>query len=572
MNSKNSHVEEFLKYYCSLDRDPGYAVLLKGKWGTGKTWFIKRFFRSLKESSRKEDESIKHLYVSLYGVTSFDEIENEFFKQLHPKLSSKTFNVVGNLAAGVLKAALKTTLNYEIPGGGIDLPEYLTKTDGYVIVFDDLERATINIESLLGYINHYVEYQGYKVIIVANEEEILTKQESNENSKCSYRRIKEKLIGKTFKIEHDLQGILDDFIEEINDDKVKNLYISNKILISDVFNKSKYKNLRCLKQTLYDFERFVTFVNDDAKTKSDLMSNLLKIFSMLSYEIQSGEMLPKDIYKATGDYATENGHKLRFKKDPKGQEAKKLQTILNKYDISSPDLLLDEAIWSDFFDKAYCDKKTIKESLEKSRYYRTTDDWEKLYFFETLTEKEFTRLYESVKNDFENKKFTELGVVKHVVGIFLVLSEKKIRYKKNDDILKSSYSHIDHLKKEGLINEESPREQFYSNTVQSWGGYYFKNHDSREFEKLTQYIEQVREQVITEKCSEIGSKLWDIMVNNPGKFYGEVSSYSKNNTSYYNRPIFKDIDSKSFVDQLISTEPAIRYEVCLAIIFNSVSP
>lgn len=47
MSNKNSHVKDYLKYYCQLDREPCYAVLLKGKWGTGKTWFIKQAFESL---------------------------------------------------------------------------------------------------------------------------------------------------------------------------------------------------------------------------------------------------------------------------------------------------------------------------------------------------------------------------------------------------------------------------------------------------------------------------------------------------------------------------------------------
>ncbi|MFH1136639.1 MAG: P-loop NTPase fold protein, partial [Pseudomonadota bacterium] len=40
MSSSNQHVIEFLKYYCSLSF-PQYAILIKGEWGCGKTWFIK---------------------------------------------------------------------------------------------------------------------------------------------------------------------------------------------------------------------------------------------------------------------------------------------------------------------------------------------------------------------------------------------------------------------------------------------------------------------------------------------------------------------------------------------------
>ena len=81
MDAPNLHIEEFLKYYYSFEQEPGYAVLLKGKWGTGKTWFITQTLNSLAQQDGK------YLYVSLYGVTSFEEIEDQFFKQLHPLLS-----------------------------------------------------------------------------------------------------------------------------------------------------------------------------------------------------------------------------------------------------------------------------------------------------------------------------------------------------------------------------------------------------------------------------------------------------------------------------------------------------
>ena len=36
---QNKHIKEFLNYYIELP-NPQYAVLRKGKWGSGKTHFI----------------------------------------------------------------------------------------------------------------------------------------------------------------------------------------------------------------------------------------------------------------------------------------------------------------------------------------------------------------------------------------------------------------------------------------------------------------------------------------------------------------------------------------------------
>ena len=51
-------------------------------------------------------------------------------------------------------------------------PEDLLNTKDYILIFDDLERCSINIINLLGYINFFVEHQSYKVILIANEKEL----------------------------------------------------------------------------------------------------------------------------------------------------------------------------------------------------------------------------------------------------------------------------------------------------------------------------------------------------------------------------------------------------------------
>ena len=45
---QNKHIKEFLNYYIGLP-NPQYAVLLKGKWGSGKTHFINNYKKILDE-------------------------------------------------------------------------------------------------------------------------------------------------------------------------------------------------------------------------------------------------------------------------------------------------------------------------------------------------------------------------------------------------------------------------------------------------------------------------------------------------------------------------------------------
>lgn len=196
----NSHIETYLDYYCRLSHAPGFAVLLKGQWGSGKTWFINKY------RENREGQNQKCFYVSLYGMTSCSEIEDAFFQQLHPILSSKGMAITSKILKGLVKGTLKIdlnddrrndgTLNVQIPE--VNLPEYLKNADKRILIFDDLERCKIDLSNILGYINYFVEHQELKVILVANEDELLKND--------SYKVIKEKLIGKTFGVSLDFEG------------------------------------------------------------------------------------------------------------------------------------------------------------------------------------------------------------------------------------------------------------------------------------------------------------------------------------------------------------------------------
>lgn len=59
-----------------------------------------------------------------------------------------------------------------------------------LIIFEDVERSGIDLIEFLGYVNNLVEIDGIKVLLVANEKELL-KNEKREK----YNLVKEKTIG-----------------------------------------------------------------------------------------------------------------------------------------------------------------------------------------------------------------------------------------------------------------------------------------------------------------------------------------------------------------------------------------
>jgi hypothetical protein len=114
--------------------------MISGPWGIGKTFLVRDFWQHAGKEAKE-----KHVYVSLYGLSTFDEIDSALFTAMHPILGSKA----AKSAARVGKTVLKN-FRYE---ADIDIRDVINKFQAELYVFDDLERCAVPIDRTLGYIN-----------------------------------------------------------------------------------------------------------------------------------------------------------------------------------------------------------------------------------------------------------------------------------------------------------------------------------------------------------------------------------------------------------------------------------
>jgi hypothetical protein len=285
----NKHVVDFLDYYCSLEESPGFAILLKGAWGSGKTWFIKKYI---------DDRVLENrfLYVSLYGINNFEELNYAIYCSMHPVLSSKGMKILSKIGKGLLKATTKIDLDGDGKDDGsissqipdINLAEFANNPKGYILVFDDTERCTMKMESLLGYINYFVEHCDSKVILIGDEDKIINKEEGNIDSEFKFKSIKEKLIGKTFEIKSDTKEALSAFIQKSEHDTYKEFLNEYSEIIINIYNLSNYNNLRNLRHVLWDFERVYSSLEEKERNKKDIVARILVEILCLGIEIRQG--------------------------------------------------------------------------------------------------------------------------------------------------------------------------------------------------------------------------------------------------------------------------------------------
>ena len=560
----NKHISEFLQYYYELEKPPEYAVLLTGLWGSGKTWFIENFIRQVDEKQKKI------LCVSLYGVKSFKDIDTEFFRLLHPVLSSEKMQLLGRLTKGILK----TTINFDING---DNKSDLSATAGIpdnlwgqvdlstsrMLVFDDLERCSIPIHDLMGYINQLVEHGKFKAILIANEKEICSQEPDDNSLKLSYRRIKEKLIGRTFEVIPELTPALECFINDLPSDSIRAFVKENESIVIQIYESSTFKNLRLLRHSLWEFDRFAKKLEPKIQENKPLLAEILSIFLAYSFEVRSGSITPSEIKKVQMSMF-EQVMAGRRQTNPE----EKYNEIRSKYPfISFYEQLVPNYIWEIVFSTGSIPSEQLNETLLNSKYFNTLDqqNWVKLWHGTNLSDEEFVRVLYSVEEEWNSDKYDRLEIVLHVFGIFLRFSKFGICRKSIEQISIEAREHVDRLIDRKIIApatiEEVAYPDNYDYDMEAYSGLGYSSKDTEEFKDLLKYIRTKRIELLYATFPDIGKELLGLMKRDSQLFMSKLILNNHKENEYYEIPILTYIEQNLFVENLISLNQKDRYNV-----------
>lgn len=257
-----------------------YAILIDGKWGVGKTFFIKN---SLKVKLQKEiKETCRYkgiIYMSLYGIKDITQLEN---KIIYSIIENGILSNNERKTSKMLINGAKTYINsLEKKDSIMDLIKMFQEISKYIIIFDDLERCMISITELLGYINELIEHKNVKTILIANEDKMAEVESSYQNKE--YYEIKEKLIGEVIYYNPNIEIILDYICDEEKEQLISRIIKDNKYKIIEIMQKFNYKNIRTLKICISKFKTIIekieevksTYKNYDEDVYNKLLDNIL---------------------------------------------------------------------------------------------------------------------------------------------------------------------------------------------------------------------------------------------------------------------------------------------------------
>ena len=571
MTEINKHVYQALETYCNLTVEPEYAVLLKGSWGCGKTHFVEEFMNKHSE--------FKFLFVSLYGVASVDAIEDKFFQQLNPVLSSKKMVLAGKIGKGLLKGTLRLDLDDDgKPDGAakigvpdINIADYLTNTQNCILVFDDLERCSMQLDQILGYINYFVEKDGYKVIVIADEEKLHEKEIVDDTNRSdahrksiplSYASIKEKLIGKTLHLESDIDRVFDILSDKtITNEDLKKEVVENKQLLIDIYKQSEYENLRSLRKIFIEFNSLFSLLNDEVKSNSQLISHLLQIYTVLSMEVYSGNLIPTEICKILGD----DGHIAELADDEVEQTESDLKKISDKYILNLDETLINVSDWQSWFNKGVVDRERINQTLMKSLYFQNTNapEWKRLLKLYDLEQSELDSLKLSIWKSFSNDEIIDIGAIKHVVSTFLYLAREGLISKSIVDVLSESKVILNQLIDNNKI--EIPDSFDPEFDFGGYDGFAFISRDTNEFKEFDRFL---TDNVISYQAKIREGKLPDLLLlmkTNVDEFRELLCSHNDEKDSFSYKAVLQVIPTEKFIETVEALTNANKQLVCRAL-------
>ncbi|MCY0894666.1 MAG: P-loop NTPase fold protein [Alicyclobacillaceae bacterium] len=308
-----------------------YAVLINGKWGSGKTHFWANYLKPQLEKAK-----LKPIYVSLYGVRSLSEVAQQIFfglmshtammqKAQSTKLWSKVkplekyTGVVSEIGKAVI-SGFATFTGHAFPQVTLDYEKLTNLDDECILCFDDLERSKLAIEELLGFMNNFVEHGNAKVLIIGNEDEIINLfQRENLEQKMlvavysldetaksdtdkvfertrdlfthnQYENIKEKLIGITVSYTPNTRDVIHSIVnsyEEFDKDYTK--FLSGiETELCDFFNRSGTENFRTFRFSLNMFRKVYTHLKSSHNVDTESVKKLLWLTLAIASEIKSG--------------------------------------------------------------------------------------------------------------------------------------------------------------------------------------------------------------------------------------------------------------------------------------------
>ncbi len=432
-----SALRTYLDYYRKLDA-PGFAVLVTGEWGVGKTYQVVH--------SLDADE---FFHISLFGLRTAEELRSAVFAQMFPsrhRIKGLIADAKQALSAASGLFAI-ASLTPSLMGAFLDT----NISSGRILIFDDLERSRMPLKVLLGVINNYVEHSGCRVIVIVHDKKVLDSYLSD---------AKEKLFGQTLQAVPQISQAFSAFIEKYRDKPLGRFLAPYEKDILEIFAKSGQPSLRLLKYLVEDLRRFYDALEERHRLHPDAAEEAIKMMSVFAIEIRAAVMGASDLI--------DRGRQAYLSNDSKIAQANARYGTI-RLDSTT----LQDALLTRMFIKGIYNPDEIRKNLDESYHFLVPGQdppWRTVINFDKLDDEEVALAVGRMNEQIET--FEELipGEMLHILALRLMMAEQGISDASPDEVVEEAKTYIDGMFQRRRIPPRSPSYEWRHERYDSYDG------------------------------------------------------------------------------------------------------
>ncbi|WP_170563060.1 P-loop NTPase fold protein [Ruegeria atlantica] len=548
MNVKSLPNNQFhaqLNAYSTIE-EPGYALMVDGPWGCGKTHVIQEWAKERSDC----------LYVSLYGAKNAPAIEECLFQALLQRPGFSIPSGWTDAAEGVLNKF--TGANIDVTGA---FRRTVLKATPRIIIFDDLERTCMPAPELLSVLNRFVEHEPRNVILLANQEEL-----KGENDR-DYSRSREKVIGRTVSLYANSSAALEQIFGSLGNDpetrEALEFMCEHKDLIESVFISSETQNLRLLRYAVFDLARCLQQIPDDLRSIKSGMKDLVATFLALSITYQKSPNLDLNLLCSYPAY-------VRSRNDARGSsdhessnvdDVEAFRALFNNHPHVYVDgSLISAELASAWICRGFASSELVETVLRAAPQFPsgTEESWQTLYWWTKFGAEEVEAALLDVRRKIEEKEFLDPLVILHVAGLMLDLSDHNVGFETKSDLVELFKTYIAEAEDSKRLPGDISRRKFYGlidgGAAYGLGFYAIK---STEFNEILIELVEALDRIYWSSNPDRASELFELAQTNILGFVSAIDGKfeAQGVPDFSSDPILVGMDPKLAAEKIFGLPP-----------------
>lgn len=519
----NSIAKLALKSYLNMT-NPGYAMLVDAPWGAGKTYFVKEV---CSEGANQNDVR----YVSLNGVSDDLTFRRALLKDSYEASLAKRSATIADILSRRLNLGDLGSLARDY------WEERLISSLPQTLVFDDLERCSIDPQTLFGLINEFVEHKNKRVVLLTHSKE--------QSLGKDFRLHKEKLVGRTLQIKADLDSALPVFISTMMESRGKKYFEDHSEIVRSVFGQAGHQNLRLLRNALQDCSLVLDRIEEKLFFAKEPMARFVKTHLALSMALAKGEIQPEDLERRDNWRVAAN--------DEAEEVFKGLNELFKRHqgcDIyAHSGSVLSKALCELMFVQGFVETEVLNDLLRSTGQFAPQDEnplWRRVVHWSNSGWDELERLVDQAEHYLFQESPVEAGPYLHIAHSLLWIESLGGLKVSRQQLLEKVLKRVVALEESGGLPVAAMGRQFgWAKDERHFyfGGYGCEADDT--FLEIMKAMSETQLRVYEKQKPRIASDLANCFHNDLQEFLSYIS-YAENERNLYYVPIIHEIDVDEF--------------------------